>query len=206
MITDVADYFTKGCGRCERFETADCSTRLWEAGLQQLRSICLDMGLSETAKWGQPCYMHEGRNVAIIGAHQGDFQLGFFDAALLKDPGGVLQKAGPNSQDASLFRFTDGAQVAALEPTIRSYLEEMMGYVEAGIRPEKTVVELDVPDELVDAMDNDPELAEAFHALTPGRQRSYVINLNSAKKSATRVARIAKFRDKILAGKGALER
>jgi uncharacterized protein YdeI (YjbR/CyaY-like superfamily) len=81
-----------------------------------------------------------------------------------------------------------------------------MGYAEQGIVPEKAAPEIVLPDELVEALDADPELAEAFHALTPGRQRSYVINLNGAKAAATRLARIAKFRDKILAGKGATER
>ncbi|NKB89067.1 MAG: hypothetical protein GKS06_12700 [Acidobacteria bacterium] len=206
MITDVAEYFSKGCGRCERFATADCSTRRWEAGLQRLRSICLDMGLTETAKWGHPCYTHDGRNVAIIGAHREDFQLSFFDAALMKDPAGVLEKPGPNTQYPCLLRFAADVEVAEMEPTIRAYLEECVGYVKAGVKPPKTRGEVELPSELVEALDSDRELAEAFHALTPGRQRSYAINLSSAKKSTTRISRIAKFRDKIIAGKGALER
>lgn len=206
MITDIEDYFTKGCGRCDRFDTPDCSTKLWAPGLAELRAICLDVGLTETVKWGHPCYMHADRNVAIIGAFRGDFRISFFDAALLKDPDGVLEKQGPNSKHAGTIHFERDADVGERAPTIRAYLQEMMGYVEAGIRAPKVEVEIELPDELVEAMDADPELAEAFHALTPGRQRSYVINLNGAKKSATRVSRIAKFRDKILAGKGALER
>lgn len=206
MITDPEDYFTSGCGRCDRFATADCSTRRWEEGLKQLRSICLDAGLIETAKWGHPCYTHEDRNVVILGAYRSDFTVGFFDSALLKDPEGVLEKSGPNTQHPDTIRFTRVGQVAEVETTLRAYLEELKGYVEAGVRPVKTTVHFDLPVELVEAMDADPALAEAFHALTPGRQRSYVINLTSAKKSATRVSRIAKFRDKILAGKGAQER
>ena len=81
-----------------------------------------------------------------------------------------------------------------------------MEYAEAGMRPPKRAVAFELPAELVDAMDSDPELAEAFHALTPGRRRSYVIHLGSAKQSATRIRRIAKLRDRILAGKGALDR
>lgn len=107
---------------------------------------------------------------------------------------------------ADMIRFTDNAQVAAMKPIIHSYLEEAKAYAEAGIKPPKKKVAIELPIELVDAMDADPELAEAFHSLTPGRQRSYVINLSSAKKSATRISRIVKFRDKILAGKGATER
>jgi uncharacterized protein YdeI (YjbR/CyaY-like superfamily) len=206
MITDPDDFFTKGCGRCDRFATPDCSTRLWLEGLEALRQICLDLGLEETAKWGHPCYMHGGRNVAMLGAFRGDFRLTFFHAALLRDDEGVLEKNGPNAGHPSIIRFTANAQVAAMEPVIRAYLDEAKGYAERGILPAKDVAELVLPDELVEALDADPELAEAFHALTPGRQKSYVINLNGAKQSATRIARIAKFRDKIIAGKGALER
>jgi uncharacterized protein YdeI (YjbR/CyaY-like superfamily) len=206
MITDPAEFFAKGCGRCERFATSECSTRRWLAGLEDLRRICLGAGLAETAKWGHPCYMHAGRNIAVIGAFRGDFRLNFVHAALLQDPEGVLVPQGPNSARPSMMRFTDNAQVAALEPVIRAYLKEAMGYAERGIVPAKEAVEIELPDELVEALDDDPELAEAFHALTPGRQKSYVFAINGAKQLATRVARIAKYRDRILAGKGALER
>ena len=91
MISDVDDFFTQGCGRCERFATADCSTRQWADGLRSLRRLCRDLGLVETVKWGHPCYLHHGRNVAIIGALRGDFRLSFFNAALLKDPARVLE-------------------------------------------------------------------------------------------------------------------
>jgi uncharacterized protein YdeI (YjbR/CyaY-like superfamily) len=206
MITHIEDYFTKGCGRCERFATPDCSTRLWIDGLNGLRRICRDVGLDEQLKWAHPCYVHAGRNIAIVGAFRGDFRLSFFDAALLKDPDSVLEKAGPNTRHAGTLRMTRNEQVEELEPVIRAYLREAMGYAEAGIRPPKEEHELELPDELVEALDADPELAEAFHGLTPGRQKSYVIHLASAKKSETRFARIERARDKILAGKGAMER
>lgn len=175
-------------------------------GLVRLRAICLDLGLVETVKWGHPCYMHAGRNIAIVGAIRGDFRLSFFDAALLADAENVLEKRGPATRHADMIRFSDHDRVTAMEATIRAYLREMMGYADAGVRPPRSKVDLELPVELVEALEADPELAEAFHALTPGRQRSYVINLRSAKKSATRVARIERFRDKILAGKGALDR
>lgn len=206
MITNVEDFYTKGCGRCPRFATPDCSTRRWIDGLLALRRVCLDVGLVETVKWGNPCFVHAGRNVAMFGALRDDFRLSFFHAALLQDPEGVLERAGPNTRQASLIRFTRDADVATLEPVLRAYLREAMGYAEAGVLPPKEAHDLELPDELVEALDADPELAEAFHRLTPGRQRSYVIHLEGAKKPETRVARIAKVRPKILAGKGALER
>lgn len=206
MITEIEDFFTKGCGRCERFATPDCSTRQWAHGLSELRRICLSSGLVETVKWGHPCYMHEGRNIVIFGAFRGDFRLSFFNAALMKDPEGVLEKQGPNTRHPDMIRFVDNAQVAKMEPVILSYLNEAMGYAEAGIKPPKEQGDIELPDELVEALDSDPELAEAFHNLTPGRQKSYAINLSSVKKSETRISRIAKFRNHILAGKGAMER
>lgn len=206
MIADIETYFDKGCGRCDRFGTADCSTRRWVKGLSELRRICVQAGLTETVKWGHPCYMHADRNIVIIGAFRQDFRISFFNAALLKDPAKVLEKQGPNTRHSEMIRFTDNAQVAALAQTITAYLQEAKGNAEAGIRPPKEKAEFDLPHELVDALDADTELADAFRQLTPGRQRSYVINLASAKTSATRASRISKFREKILSGNGANER
>lgn len=206
MITEIEDYFAKGCGRCDRFATDACSTKRWAIGLAKLRDICRASGLVEEVKWGHPCYTHNGRNIAIMGAFLGDFRLTFFNAALMKDAEGILQRQGPNSQHADALRFTDNATVQSLKPVIAAYLNEAIGYADAGIKPVKTPQDFDLPDTLVEAMDTDPELAEAFHALTPGRQRSYLINLNGAKTAATQIARITKFRPRILAGKGALER
>ncbi len=206
MITDVELYFQDGCGRCERFATPDCATRLWREGVLGLRRICREAGMSEHAKWGHPCYMHAGRNIVIIGAFRDDFRLTFFHAALMRDPHGVLIGQGPNSQHPDCFKFDDVRQVVDSEAIIREYLAEAMGYAEQGIRPPKVEREIELPDELVEALESDPELAQAFALLTPGRQRSYVYALNSAKTSATKVARIIKYRDKILAGKGALDR
>jgi uncharacterized protein YdeI (YjbR/CyaY-like superfamily) len=206
MITNIEDFFTKGCGRCERFATPGCSTRQWIQGLNELRRICLEAGLVETVKWAHPCYMHRGRNIVVLGAFRGDFRASFFNAALMKDPEGVLERQGPNTRHPDMIRFVDNAQLAAMEPTILSYLREAMGYAEAGVKPPRDESEVELPDELVEALDSDPELAEAFRDLTPGRQKSYVINLNSVKKSETRTSRVAKFRAHILAGKGATER
>ena len=206
MITEIEDYFTKGCGRCERFATSECSTRQWESGLLELRRICQNAGLQEVVKWGHPCYIHKERNIAGLGAFRGDFRIRFFNASLLKDPDGVLQKQGPNTQHPDMISFTDNSQVMEMKQTIHSYLMEAMEYASAGTKPPKTENAIELPEEFIDALDSDPELSEAFHNLTPGRQKSYAINLNSAKKSDTRIARIAKFRDKIISGKGALER
>jgi len=206
MITEIEDYFSQGCGRCERFATENCSTRKWADGLLALRKLCLSLSLVETVKWGHPCYLHKGRNIAIIGALRTDFRLSFFNAALMQDAAGVLERPGPNTQYPDMLRFTDKAQVDAMAELIRSYLKEAMTYAEAGLQPQKETREIEWPPELAEALDADPELAAAFHSLTAGRQRSYLIQLNSAKKPETRLSRIIAFRDRILAGKGALER
>lgn len=206
MITDIEDFFTKGCGRCPRFATPECSTRRWIDGLNELRRICRDMGLEETVKWAHPCYMHAGRNIAIIGAFREDYRLSLFNAALMRDPDGALERQGPNTTHADAFRFVSNDGVKKRERIIRSYLREAMDYAEKDIRPPAEERHFDMPEELIDALDSDPELAEAFHALTPGRQKSYLFNLTAAKTSQTRINRIEKFRDRIIAGKGALER
>ncbi|UOA26746.1 YdeI/OmpD-associated family protein [Pseudosulfitobacter sp. DSM 107133] len=206
MITEVDDFFTKGCGRCARFDTPDCSVMPWRQGLAALHRLCCDAGLEPAVKWAHPCYLHAGQNIALIGAFRGDFRLSFFNAALLKDPDNVLEPAGPNTKHPNIIRFTTNEQVAAMAPIITAYLGEAMGYAAAGITPPQDHSEPDMPDELAEALDADPELAEAFHALTPGRRKSYVINLNGAKQPETRIKRIARFRDKIIAGKGATDR
>lgn len=201
-IGGVEDYFARGCGRCERFDTADCSTRQWEPGLRALRDLCLEAGLTETLKWAHPCYVGGGRNVAIIGAFRRDFRLSFFNPALMTDPEGVLERQGPNTAHADMIRLTANDQVAERAGIIRAYLAEALDYARRGVVPAKVAVELELPEELIEALDADPELAEAFHALTPGRQRGYVIGLKGAKKAETRVKRIEKWRGRILAGLG----
>lgn len=206
MITDVEEFFAHGCGRCDRFATPDCSTRTWLPGLMALRRICLDAGLTETAKWGHPCYMHAGRNICIFGAFRGDFRLTLFNAALLSDPEGLLQRQGPNSRHPDCFRFTDNDGSTRLEPAIRACLAEAMAHADRGTLPPNEPSDLVLPEDLVEALDADPELAEAFAALTPGRQKSWALHVAGAKATATRQGRIAKGRARILAGKGALER
>jgi uncharacterized protein YdeI (YjbR/CyaY-like superfamily) len=150
--------------------------------------------------------MFHGRNIVILGALRNDFRLSFFNAALMKDPDGVMEKQGANTQHPDMIRFTQNSQVVEMKPVIVRYLREAMAYAQAGIQPPKQQGKLELPEELIEALEADPELADAFRGLTPGRKKSYVISLSSAKKPETRIARIAKFRAKILAGKGAMER
>lgn len=188
MITEIGDYFARGCGRCTRFDTPDCSVRRWAEGLTTLRALCLGAGLTETVKWGQPCYTHAGRNVAILGAFREDFRISFFEAGLLSDPEGVLERQGPNTRVPDAIRFRDNAGPAERAPVVVAVLREALTHAAEGRRAPREAGEIALPEELADALDADPELAEAFGQLTPGRQRSYVIALASAKASATRIA------------------
>lgn len=206
MISEIGAYFSQGCGRCARFDTPECSVQLRAGELAALRALCLGAGLEETVKWGHPCYVAAGRNIALIGAFRDDARLTFPEAALLSDPGGLLELAGPNSRQANLVRFRSEAEVAAKAAGVQALLAEAVGHAVAGRRVPRVVEEAELPEDLAEALDGDPALAEAFAALTPGRRRSYVVALSGAKQAATRARRIAGYRERILAGKGATER
>lgn len=206
MITEPDEFFRAGCGRCARFATPDCAARLHGEGLAVVRALFLGAGFEEAVRWGQPCYRHAGRNVAILSAARDAIRIGLFEAGLLDDPQGLLEPSGPNAQGRDTIRIADAAEAKALGAALTALLEQARGHAQAGRRAPKASGEMVLPTEITDALDADPALARAFHALTPGRQRSYVILLASAKTAATRVARIARVRDRILAGKGATER
>jgi uncharacterized protein YdeI (YjbR/CyaY-like superfamily) len=150
--------------------------------------------------------MQSGRNVAILGAFRDDVRISFFEAGLLSDPDGLLERQGPNAAVADALRFRETGAVAAMAPAVRGFLAQAKEHAAAGRRAPRDPGEVALPEEMIEALDADAELAEAFARLTPGRQRSYGIALSSAKTPATRVARIGRFRDRILAGKGATER
>jgi len=206
MITEIEDYFRKGCGRCARFDTAECSVARWQPAIDVLRQVCLSAGLVETLKWGHPCYMHAGQNIAIIGAFRGDFRITFMTAPLLRDPAGILKRSGENTQHPNTVQFKHPSDFVAQASVLKAYLEEAKGHAEAGVKPKTERATVVLPSELVDALDADPSLAEAFHRLTPGRQRSHVMELEGAKTAETRLRRLEKLRPLILAGKSALDR
>lgn len=179
----------------------------WKDEMAALREIVLDCGLEEELKWGKPCYMVDGANVAIFQPFKPHLALMFFKGALMKDPEGVLREQGENSQAAKRMEFASVRQVAEMEPVLRAYLGEAIALEKAGMKVDfKEKRELVFPDELVDAFDADPEFAAAFKALTPGRQRAYVLHFSGAKQSATRAARVEKCVGRILEGKGMNDR
>lgn len=177
----------------------------WKGEAETLRQILLDCGLTEELKWGKPCYSFEGGNIAIIQRMKDHLALMFFKGTLLDDPGGLLHAPGPNSRHGRRLHFTSAADVSERKGAIQDF-------VKAAIEAEKAGLELDaapepeLPDELVDCFDADPDFRAAFEALTPGRQRGYILHFSGARKSETRTARIEKHRQRILDGKGMHDR
>ncbi len=177
----------------------------WPEEMTELRPVLLSCGLTEEIKWGKPCYSHEGKNIVILQEMKDFLALMFFKGALLNDPEGALEDQGPNSRSARRIRFTSVADVARLADTVKAYIDEAIAVEEAGLEvgpaPDPVFV-----DELRDRLDEDPELRAAFEALTPGRQREYNLYFSSAKRAETREARVEKYVEKILDGKGLRDR
>ena len=205
-IKTTDDFFKNGCGRCQRYGTFDCSAHKWSSGLEVLRSICLSAELTETLKWSHPCYVHAERNVVIFGAFLKDFRLNFFQASLLEDPFKLLQKRSENSQVADCLKFDHVDQVIEQKDQIQELLKNAITVAASGRKVEKSEKVMERPDILIEILSEDAVLKKAFDALTPGRQRSYIIHLNNAKNDSTKRRRLLSAREKIFSGKGALER
>ncbi len=203
----VDQYLESGCGRCERGGTPQCKVRAWVDELRLLREILQQSTLVEEAKWGAPCYTHHGKNVLMLSALNDSVVVSFFQGAQLKDPVGILEKPGESSRFARYLRFTDRQGVEQRQGDILAYVAEAAEIAKSGNSLEPAVTDLpEYPQELVDVFGGDPGFEAAFTALTPGRQRGYLIHFSSAKQSATRAARIDRQMPKIFAGKGWNER
>tara|TARA_R110002050_G_scaffold5843_1_gene25063 strand:+ start:174 stop:794 length:621 start_codon:yes stop_codon:yes gene_type:complete len=203
MNPQIDIYLADGCGRCPLGGTPDCKVNNWIEELKQLRLIILETGLIEELKWGVPCYTFDKSNVLVMAAFKNYCSVSFFKGVLLEDDKGILAKAGENSQSARLIRFTNVKQVLDLELTLKEYIKKAIEVEKAGLKVHfKNPSEQDIPEEFQHKLDESPELRTAFEALTPGRQRGYLLHFSGAKQSKTRVSRIEKYIPKILEGKG----
>ena len=177
----------------------------WPDEMTQLRSILVGGGLTEEIKWGKPCFSHEGHNIVIMQEMKEFLALMFFKGALLDDTAGVLEEQGPNSRSALRMRFTSVDDVSRLTDTLKAYIEEAIDVEDAGLEvgpaPELVLVE-----ELQHRLDRAPALKAAFEALTPGRRREYNLYFSDAKQAKSREARVDKYVEKILDGKGFRDR
>lgn len=176
---------------------------LWQEEMKMLRSILLACQLEESIKWGQPCYSINNKNIVMIQAFKAHCDLGFFNGAALKDDKGLLVKAGANTQAARQMRFTSANEIKKIQSIIKSYVKEAIENEKQGLKPNPSEkAEPIFVEELELILKKNAPFKKAFEALTPGRQRAYLIHFSAAKQSATRIARIEKYTDAILAGRG----
>jgi uncharacterized protein YdeI (YjbR/CyaY-like superfamily) len=175
----------------------------WQHELAKLRTILLGCGLTEELKWGKPCYTFQGSNVVLMIGFKPHCVLLFCKGALLKDPEGVLIRPTENTQAARQLRLTTVREIVELEPVVKSLVREAIEVEKAGLEVVyKKPSEFLIPEELQKKFEAKPALKTAFHALTPGRQRGYLLYFSAAKQSQTREARIVKCMPQILKGKG----
>ncbi|HEY9773643.1 MAG TPA: YdeI/OmpD-associated family protein [Planktothrix sp.] len=177
----------------------------WKEEFEKMREIALDCHLTEELKWGKPCYTLDGSIIFIIGGFKEHCGLLFFKGALMKDEKGILHKPGENSNAGRRTEFTSLSEIARNASTLKAYIGEAIEIEKSGAKPPPRSKELEIPAELQDKFEAKPAFKKAFYALTPGRQRAYILFFSSAKQSATRVTRIEKYVKQILAGKGMMD-
>ncbi|MGS2764439.1 YdeI/OmpD-associated family protein [Sinomicrobium sp. M5D2P9] len=206
MNPKVDNYIAEGCGRCPLGGTPGCKVHDWTEELEQLRTIALDCGLKEELKWGVPCYTFQENNIVIIGAFKEYCALSFFKGALLNDVNGILRKPGENTQSGRIVPFTGVREIVEMKTILKTYIYEAVEVEKAGLKVSFKKNPEPVPKELQNKFEEFPALKTAFEALTPGRQRGYILHFSGAKQSATRESRIEKCIPKILSGKGLHDR
>lgn len=206
MIKDPNQFFSEGCGRCSKFQTPECKVHRWSAELAAFRTLALQSGLREEAKWGQPCYTLNGKNVCLIFAFNDRCGLSFFKGSALPDPDGLLEPTGPNGGVGRVATTTEVGWIAEHEEALRTLIAEAIAVEERGVKLEKPQHKEQVPEALEAELAADLRVREAWEKLTPGRRRSHLIHIDGAKQEATKKARAQRALSQILAGKGHNER
>jgi len=175
----------------------------WQEELEKLRMIILGCHLTEELKWGVPCYTFQKSNIVLIHAFKDYCALLFFKGALLNDANGILIQQTKNVQAGRQIRFTHIHEIAKLKPIVKAYVYEAIEVEKAGLKVNlKKSTEFKIPEEFQNKLDKIPGLKIAFEALTPGRQRGYILYFSAPKQSKTRVSRVEKYKLQILNGKG----
>lgn len=177
--------------------------KTWQKEIESLRDIVLDCGLSEELKWGCPCYTFQNSNIVLIHVFREYCALLFFKGALMNDPNRILIQQTENVQAARQIRFTNLAQIEKLKRVLKTYIYEAIEVQKAGLKLNlKKTKEFPMPEEFQKVLSRNRSLKAAFDALTPGRQRAYLLFFAAAKRTKTREARIEKSMKAILNGKG----
>jgi uncharacterized protein YdeI (YjbR/CyaY-like superfamily) len=175
----------------------------WKSELEQLRVIILDCGLTEELKWGCPCYTFQQNNIILIHEFKEYCAMLFMKGALLNDADNILIQQTENVQAARQIRFTNLQEIIDRKVTLKAYIYEAIEVEKAGLKVElKKTTEFPMPDEFQQKLDKFPDLKTAFEALTPGRQRGYLLHFSQPKQSKTRESRIEKCMPLIFEGKG----
>ena len=175
----------------------------WQEELEQLRTIVLDCGLEEELKWGCPCYTVKSNNVLLIHTFKDYCALLFHKGVLLKNDHGLLIQQTKNVQSARQIRFTSSDQIRKQEQLVKAIIHESIEVEQKGLKVElMKTAEFEMAEEFKSKLDELPSLKKAFYALTPGRQRGYLLHFSSAKQVKTREDRVAKTMEQILSGKG----
>ena len=175
----------------------------WQKETDELRKIAVGCNLTEALKWGKPCFTFQKKNVAIVIPLKESCAFSFFKGALLKDPKHILGRIGDHTQAARWIKFTSFREIAPLRSTLADYIYEAIALEESGKKVElKTPSEYPIPEELQSRLDDNAALRAAFGALSPGRRKSYIFHVSSAKQAKTRSARAEKCVPMILSGRG----
>jgi uncharacterized protein YdeI (YjbR/CyaY-like superfamily) len=175
----------------------------WQEELEKLRTIILDCQLTEELKWGVPCYTYQKSNIVLIHVFKEYCAILFVKGALLKDANDILITQTENVQAARQVRFTNVQEIVEIEDILKAYIYEAIEVEKSGLKVNyKKATEFSMPDEFLNKLDENPDLATAFYALTPGRQRAYLLYFSAPKQSKTREARVEKYMQQILNGKG----
>ncbi|MCK0159589.1 YdeI/OmpD-associated family protein [Allomuricauda sp. F6463D] len=175
----------------------------WKDAFRTLRTLALETGVTEELKWGVPCYTYRGNNIFLIHGFKEYCALLFHKGVLLNDTEGVLVQQTKNVQSARQIRFTHTDEIFSMQKVLKAYIYEAIEIEKAGLEVKmKTTSDFNMPKELQNKLDADEAFKTAFEALTPGRQRGYILHISQAKQSKTRVTRIEKFIPKIFMGKG----
>src|SRR5256712_4564909 len=182
-------------------------SKKWQEELAELRTIVLDCGLTEELKWGVPCYTFQKSNIVLIHVFKEYCALLFFKGALLNDAKGILITQTENVQAARQIRFTNVREIVKMKPILKAYIYEAIEVEKAGLKVNfKKTTEFIIPEEFQNKLDEIPALKTAFDALTPGRQRAYILYFSAPKQSKTRASRVEKCMQQILNGKGLNDR
>ena len=201
MNPQVDKYLIDGCMRCKYGGTPQCKVHNWREELEMLRQIVLETGLTEEIKWGAPVYTHKGKNIVSVGALKESANIGFFKGVLLTDKHKILQQQG-NLQSDRIIKFTNVKDIEKVKDVLKEYVLEAIEIEESEKKVEFKKNPEPIPNELLEAFEQDPAFKKAFYALTAGRQRGYIIHFSQPKQPQTRIGRIEKYKEQIFNGVG----